>query len=69
MANMSYCRFYNTLRDLKDCVDYIDESVSEMEHKARKELIKLCKSIAEDCYEGNLGEPFGDWNNEYEEED
>lgn len=48
MSNMSYCRFENTLRDLRDCDQYLDdEDLSESEFKARIKLIKLCKSIAE----------------------
>lgn len=48
MANMSYCRFVNTLRDLKDCQEHMEESVSEAEGKARDRLIKLCCDIAAD---------------------
>lgn len=47
--NMSYCRFYNTLADLKDCY-YNIEDVSEMsyeEKQARKQLIQICCDIAE----------------------
>jgi hypothetical protein len=49
--NMSYCRFQNTLDDLKDCWEHIDENteLSESELKARLKLIKLCKRIADNC--------------------
>ena len=47
MANMSYCRFRNTLSDLQECADYMDEELSDEEEKARKLLIKLCVKIAE----------------------
>jgi hypothetical protein len=47
MGNMSYCRFENTLKDLEDCDEHLDTKVnSKEEHEARKELIKLCISIA-----------------------
>jgi hypothetical protein len=47
MANMSYCRFQNTLGDLEDCVEHIeDELRSEDEREARKDLIALCLRIA-----------------------
>ena len=47
MANMSYCRFQNTLSDLEDCHDHIDDPVaSSNEQKARQRLIELCKDIA-----------------------
>jgi len=48
MANMSYCRFENTLSDLRDCYLNIDETdLSRTEIAARKELIELCQLIAE----------------------
>lgn len=50
MANMSYCRFQNTLSDLRDCEDsdgmYDPETLSGEERDARKRLIALCASIA-----------------------
>ena len=49
MANMSYCRFQNTLRDLKDCYEHIDDDdLSQDEIKARKKLIVLCTDISND---------------------
>ena len=47
MANMSYCRFQNTLNDLQDCFDnFTDELNSTDEEEAREEMLKLCKQIA-----------------------
>jgi hypothetical protein len=44
---MSYCRFSNTLSDLQDCEDHLeDDDLSEEEEKARKWLIELCARIA-----------------------
>lgn len=63
MSNMSYCRFRNTLGDLRDCYqslledgyeDEDDESprtadrLSSEEEYAKKALIKLCIKIAEE---------------------
>lgn len=53
MPNMSYCRFHNTLIDLKDCADALSEledlsSLSETERKAALKLMKLCGEIAHD---------------------
>jgi hypothetical protein len=62
MANMSYCRFENTLRDLSDCAHHMDdpgyaeakdkgqhedEELSISETQARKQLVALCKEILE----------------------
>ncbi len=46
MANMSYCRFQNTLTDLKDCYNNMNKELSEDEELARKSLIDLCRQIA-----------------------
>ena len=55
MSNMSYCRFENTLADLNDCKNALDENgfehLSDDELKAAKRLIRSCQYIAE-----NFGE-------------
>jgi hypothetical protein len=43
---MSYCRFYNTVSDLQDCLDHIECALSEEENDKRLVLIKICKGIA-----------------------
>jgi len=49
MSNMSYCRFENTLQDLRDCYENWDaELESESEKKARVRLLKLCQDIVDD---------------------
>lgn len=46
---MSYCRFRNTLNDLRDCMDNLEETdLSPEEKKAREKLIELCVEIALD---------------------
>ena len=57
MANMSYCRFQNTLSDLMDCADHLhdhfdDGQNSRNERSARKRLIELCREIIEET--GNV---------------
>ncbi len=48
MPNMSYVRFENTLRDLQDCADHVDDNdLSESETNAREQLIELCKEISD----------------------
>lgn len=47
MPNMSYCRFQNTLDDLRECYRHVwDDEISADEERARAELIKLCRMIA-----------------------
>ena len=49
MSNMNYCKFENTLHDLRDCWNDFEDSqeeLSESEKKARKSLVELCKEIA-----------------------
>jgi len=49
MSNMSYCRFQNTLQDLRDCLEHIsDKDVSEEEEKARARLINVCRDIIDE---------------------
>lgn len=48
MSNMSYCRFQNTLSDLKDCAEHIeDDDLSKDEQFARNELEEVCVEILE----------------------
>lgn len=56
MSNMSYCRFQNTVRDLDDCKDAIEEAgdldallagLSQEEHRAAEQLIGICREIVE----------------------
>ena len=50
MSNMSYCRFENTMNDLQDCYDHMDDDISDSETEPdyRCCLIELCKTIAEE---------------------
>lgn len=49
MANMSYCRFQNTLRDLRDCAEHIlDPDLSREETRARIALVDVCADILEE---------------------
>jgi len=55
VSNMPYCRFRNTLEDLMDCRNQMTygegEVLSDEEKKAKKDLIELCKEIADDYRE------------------
>ena len=59
MSNMSYCRFENTLPDLRDCYENMDDDdLSLRESKARLNLIKVCQDIAYDYgYETDEHDP------------
>lgn len=48
MPNMSYCRFENTLSNLRECLAHMDDKVSDSEQRAREKLIALCQEIAID---------------------
>ena len=42
MANMSYCRFENTLNDLVDCFNNIsEEAENSRDERARKQMIEF----------------------------
>lgn len=62
MANMSYCRFYNTYHDLVDCKNalYNGDIESLEEKKYAKKLIELCKEIAEDYSPEDIAKEFDD---------
>lgn len=51
MSNMSYCRFRNTLSDLADCQENMEDdpaNMCERERDARLKLIRMCAEIAEE---------------------
>jgi len=56
MSNMSYCRFRNTLQDLRDCQENFSDldSHSKDEISARKSLYKVCCQIAQDYEDYDL---------------
>lgn len=57
MSNMSYCRFQNTLQDLRDCHENLwDTSMSREEFQAREALIALCKDIADEIHDDDIEE-------------
>jgi hypothetical protein len=49
MANMGYCRFENTVQDLEDCQEHMEDTgLSSTEITYRRRLIELCIDIAND---------------------
>lgn len=77
MANMSYCRFHNTLSDLEDCESALDDFInndensieSEEERRKAKQLIELCKRIADNYSEEDIDEYAKHYDEENEDED
>ena len=53
MSNMAYCRFRNTVVDLRDCYNHIHDPLIacsiDGEHTARRQLLELCAHILEEC--------------------
>ena len=46
---MNYCRFQNTVSDLRECQDAMSEGdLSPDEKHAREKLIRICQEIARD---------------------
>lgn len=52
MANMSYCRFENTLMDVNDCVNVMDESwsfddldLNDYEKIAIRDMVGACQAF------------------------
>ena len=57
MGNMSYCRFENTLADMRDCLHALEngldiEELSEYEISALRDFADIASQIAR--FEGNI---------------
>lgn len=52
MANMSYCRFHNTSRDLSDCLDALawNERLSDLEIRNGKAMFREFLQFCKDAY-------------------
>lgn len=61
MANMSYCRFENTYRDLLDCADNMDNIQNKNEYNYMLRLVNVCREIIDTYEQHNMGE---DWDGE-----
>ena len=78
MANMSYCRFHNTLSDLNDCESALNSFINDDENtiesaeerRKAKQLIELCSYIAENYTAEDIDEYAKHYDeNEDEEEE
>lgn len=77
MANMSYCRFHNTLADLNDCESALnafindDENTIESaeERNKAKKLIELCSYIADNYSAEDIDEQAKHYDEDEDEEE
>jgi len=50
MSNMSYCRFQNTLHDLRDCAAALEDLFnSDVEHPLSREELAAAKALVSKC--------------------
>jgi hypothetical protein len=71
MGNMSYCRFENTLRDLRDCYNAMRNGLelSDREQRSFIAMVELCRDITdmyEDCSDEDLRKMSGE---DYDDDD
>lgn len=66
MANMSYCRFENTYRDLRDCFDHLTDPTSGSEKEYKQRLVQCCADILREL---GIDVPHGEFEiHEYDDE-
>ena len=54
---MSYCRFENTMNDLRDCLRHINrEAENKRDDESRWEMIQLFTEVADECDEASRQE-------------
>jgi hypothetical protein len=61
MANMSYCRFENTYRDLLDCLDAMNDRVDDREKGYRDRLVGICREIIDEYELNKISEEDDEW--------
>lgn len=70
MANMSYCRFENTYRALRDCEDHMTDPTNATDREYRQKLVQTCADILRelgiDVPHGEIEIPEYDDEPEYE---
>ena len=48
MTNMSYCRWENTLNDLRDCAEHVNDPLDGSEARARASLLETAADMLEE---------------------
>lgn len=59
MSNMSYCRFQNTLNDLRDCRNALSGGrgrLSQDEAEAAMSMLSVCKDVVEALEGSNIND-------------
>ena len=58
---MSYCRFENTYKDLLDCLNAMNNELSEREAGYRERLVDVCKEIIDEYELNKMSEEEDEW--------
>jgi hypothetical protein len=69
MSNMSYCRFQNTLSDMRDCLANLNGGLSQDEAEAALALLNVCKNYVEAVDGSEVSDLLESDEEEDEEED
>ena len=64
MANMSYCRFQNTYKDLLDCYENLNNVKSESEKLYMQRLVDVCKDIIDEYELVKMSEEDDEWDDD-----
>ena len=63
---MSYCQFENTYKDLLQCLNSMNNKLSERETGYRERLVDVCREIIEEYELNKMSEEDDDWDDEPE---
>jgi len=66
MPNMSYCQFENTYKDLLQCLNSMNNELSEREAGYRERLVDVCREIIDEYELNKMSEEDDDWDDEPE---
>lgn len=70
MGNMSYCRFENTSKDVRECIGAIRDGelddMSDYEIEGFINFVRLCKEVA-DMYKGMDEKEVREYINDFQE--
>lgn len=61
---MSYCQFENTYRDLLQCLNAMNDDLSESERGYRGRLVEVCQEIIEEYELVKMSEEEDEWDDD-----